>query len=260
MSPRDPSRRSALTAGLLLGPLAFANVKADSAALRVGYWDNPPDVVAYQRSGMDGPVRAVVEHAAAAAGCRIDWRRTVLAKGLEDLGAGRLDALAYISQVTPERATFGWGGASMGQRAREMHFALRKSDGRVIERWSDLKGLKIGFVKGRYYFRRFHEDDTLIAVGLGSETEMAHSIMSGEIDIILTNNRLRLQQQLLLAGFNEIRFAALTVREDQDVILLNSRAPEVEPALRRLDQQISEMRRRGVIADIFVAYGVAPPK
>jgi ABC-type amino acid transport substrate-binding protein len=260
MSLRNPSRRGVLSAGLVLGSLVFSHARAAPQPLRLGYWDNPPDFVAYQRAGQDGPVFAVVEHAAAAIGARVDWRRVTPGSGLEEIAAGRLDALAFVSHLTPERLKVGWGGASMGMRAREVHFALRKSDAHVIDRWSDLKGLKIGYVRSRYYMQRFHEDTSLTTVGFESETDMARAMLSGGIDTIVTNNRMRLQQQLLVVGFNEFRFAGLVVREDQDVMLLNSRASAAEPVLRRLDAEIAQMRRRGVIADIFVAYGVAPPK
>ena len=260
MSPLSPSRRGVLSTALALGPLALIPARAAPQVLRMGCWDNPPDFVAYQRSGQDGPVFAVVEHAAAEIGCRVAWRRVNPGLGLVELAAGRLDALAFVSHVTPERAQAGWGGASMGKRAREIHFALRKSDAHVIDRWGDLKGLKIGYVRSRYYMQRFHEDTALTTVGFESETDMARAMLSGGIDTIVTNNRMRLQQQLLVVGFNEFRFAGLVVHEDQDVMLLNSRAPAAEPVLRRLDAEIAQMRGRGVIADIFVAYGVAPPK
>lgn len=260
MSLRNPSRRAAISAGLALGPLASCRVWADADLLRIGYWDNPPDVVAYPRSGVDGPVRALVDHAAAASGSKVEWRRVTLRKGLEEIGAGRLDALAFVSQVTPDRAQVGWGGNSMGKRSRELHFALRRTDTRSIDRWTDLKDLRIGVVKGRYYTRRFHDDAALNVVGFESETDMAHAMLSGEIDTILTNNRVRLQQQLLQAGFNEIRFAALSAREDQDLMLLNSRRSNAEPALRRLDATLADMRKRGLISEIFIGYGVEPPK
>lgn len=249
----------ALLCALLCCLPARAAPPTDSRpVLVVSYRDNPPDMVAYCAERHSGPLRHVLEEAAARVGHRIEWQHLSLANSLRALKEGQVDIVPYLFTKTSERAAIGRFSETLGGKMRTVSFLVRKEDGRSISRFADLEAFTIGYRRDSYYFSEFHENRTLKTVAYEKDSDMVRDFVAGRTDMLVVNNKAATERAFLSLGFNEFKYAGLDYRRDAHLYLLYSLDRSKQALFDRLDQALVQMRQEGLVADIYRSFDTMP--
>lgn len=232
---------------------------ADSRpVLVVSYRDNPPDMVAYCAERHSGPLRHVIEEAAARIGHRVEWKHLSLANSLRALKEGQVDIVPYLFTKTLERSGIGRFSETLGGKMRTVSFLLRKEDGRSVGRFADLAAFTIGYRRDSYYFSEFHESPALKTQAYEKDGEMVRDFVAGRIDMLIVNNKAATERAFLSLGFNEFKYADLDYRRDAQLYLLYTLDKRRQSLFDRLDREIVQMRQEGLVADIYRSFDTMP--
>ena len=245
-----------LLAGILCGS-AWADTRP---ALVVSFRDNPPDLVDYCGNNQSGPLRYAIEEAASRVGYRVEWRNLPLASSLRGLKEQRVDIVPYLFTKTSERAAIGRFSESLGGKMRTVSFFMAKDDARNVRKFADLEQFSIGYRQDSFYFTEFHESKTLNAHAFEKDKDMARAFVAGTINMVVVNNRATIERAFLELGFNEFRYADLSYKRDAQLYLLYSFDARKQAVFDRLDQAIVQMKREGLMADIYRSFDTMPLK
>lgn len=226
--------------------------------LVVSFRDNPPDMVVYCGDSHAGPLRSVIEEAAERIGHQVKWKSLSLSASLRELADGKLDVIPYLFNKTTDREAIGRFSDGLGGRSRVTSFLIGKDASLSISRFSDLSAFTIGYRKDSYYFPEFHDSRTLRTVAYEVDGKMVRDFVAGKIDAIVLTNKPTIERTFQTLGFNDFKYAELTYTRDASLYLLYSRDPRKQALFDRLDQAIMEMKREGLIADIYDSFGAEP--
>lgn len=226
--------------------------------LVVSFRDNPPDMVVYCGDSHSGPLRYVIEEAAERIGHRVQWKRLNLSNSLRELAEGRLDVIPYLFNKTTDREAVGRFSDGIGGRSRVTSFLIGKDASFSVARFSDLNAFTIGYRKDSYYFPEFHDSRTLRTVPYEVDGKMVRDFVAGKIDAIVLTNKATIERAFQTLGFNDYKYAELTYTRDASLYLLYSRDPHKQALFDRLDRTLAEMKREGLITDIYESFGTEP--
>jgi len=252
-------RRLATCLGLLAMWFSGTAFAADARpVLVVTYRDNPPDLVSYCAGRHSGPLRYVIEEAAARVGHRVEWRKLNLANSLRALKEGSVDIVPYLFTKTSERSAIGRFSETLGGKGRTVSFLMRKNDSRNVLQFADLEGFVIGYHKDSYYLPEFHESPRLKTVPYERDAEMVKDFIAGTIDMVAVNNKAGTARAFLALGFNEYKYAEFNYKRDAFLYLLYSLAPSKQTLFDRFDRALAQMRQEGVMTDIYRSFDTMP--
>ena len=125
--------------------------------------------------------RLIIEEAAKKIGYKIKWRNAPFPRSLEDLKNGVIDILTRTVR-TEEREKFINYLGPIGYQEKNILFLVKKGQENLINRYEDLKGLKLAVKRKAAYFKRFNEDTTLNKRGLLDDDNMVQMFDLGRFD------------------------------------------------------------------------------
>lgn len=247
----------ALSLALLSGWAAGADTRP---VLVASFRDNPPDMVSYCGGKHSGPLRYVLEEAAARIGYRIEWRHLSLADSFREIKAGSIDILPYLHANTAERAAIGRFSVALGTKPMLISFMMRNNDSRSVKQFADLAAFFIGYRKDSFYFTEFHESEILKTVPYEQEARMGRDLTHGRLDMIAVNSRSAFERACLGLGFNEFKYADLSYQRDAQLYVMYSHDKNKQDLFDRFDQVLLQMKQEGLIADIYRSFDMMPLK
>jgi polar amino acid transport system substrate-binding protein len=241
----------ALSLALLSGWAIGADTRP---VLVASFRDNPPDMVSYCGGKHSGPLRYILEEAAARIGYRIEWKRLSLADSFREIKAGSIDILPYLHTKTAERAAIGRFSVSLGAKPLLISFMMRNDDSRSVKQFADLAAFSIGYRKDSFYFTEFHESKMLKTVPYEQEVQMGRDFINGRLDMIAINNKQAAERAFLGLGFNEFKYAELSYQRDAQLHVMYSHDKSKQELFDLFDQVLLQMKEGGLIADIYRSF------
>lgn len=265
---RHRRRLLAAPVAALLAPAA--GVRAMPAGARppmrprlvVAFLDSPPEMVVYSKGRHSGILQYILEEAARRADCELEWREMPFGNSLSGLKDGSVDIVTNVRFRTAERELFARFSINLGNIPSNIYFLQNSSDLREIKSLSDLNGLRVGYRDGVYYFNEFEKLPKVDRLPFVDNDSMARSFAVREVDVLVVNNKISTERSLKSVGVNASRYRYAGLEMNQEIMgtyMMYSRKPDLHTVFDRLDAELKNMLREGVIASIYRSFDAVPP-
>jgi ABC-type amino acid transport substrate-binding protein len=226
------------------------------------YRDGYPDMVTYSEGKHSGPLRYVTEEAAKRIGYVVEWKHGSFKTSMAGLADGSVDIVPYIFYKTPERELESWFSTSLGLRPRPVYFMVhRNSDAhKNLKTFEDLARYKIGFRGKSYYFSEFHAADNLTKVAFDLLADLAQGFIHNKVDVMAITDKWEAEREMVALGYDNYEYAELKFEKVSDMYYFYSRLPAREAVLKRFDQAVVQLKKEGMIDEIYRSFDVEPPQ
>ncbi len=221
--------------------------------LQADFRHRPPEMtVETENYHLSGPLKDVMDQAAARLGHTIEWRVVPFIRSLHNLRNHKTDIVPRVIH-TQERTAF---IDYIGPIAMERHdiYFLTRSNGPQIAQYQDLKSLQIGVKRGTVYFEKFDQDTTLNKITVADDFNLARMLRAGRIDAAIV-----LDMPAMLAELQTIDFNGY---QQSEYVYPNEMGnyygmPLNHPQARAFNQTLAEMKQDGTIDAIYHRYGLS---
>ncbi|WP_320174784.1 transporter substrate-binding domain-containing protein [Maridesulfovibrio sp.] len=133
-------------------------------------------------------------------------------------------------------------------------FYTLKESGFTINKYEDLKRMKIGYTRNSAYFPRFDADSSLYKIDKDSEKQLLDMLTAGRLDVIIGTDcqvdyelRIRKQQGIIVKQ-------PYTPDYSIDLYIGASKKSRWNFRMRELNKVLRELKKQGVIKDIAEKY------
>ncbi|GAB6054384.1 hypothetical protein JCM17960_32040 [Magnetospira thiophila] len=243
----------ALATLLLFGPLSLA-LAADKL-LHADFRHRPPEMIV-EGEQISGPLKEILEQAAALNGYDVQWRVVPFSQSLEGLRDGTVDIVPRTIRRTDRESFVDFAGP-LDMQKKEIVFLVHKGEEGKIQSFEDLHSLKVGVKPKTAYFDRFDRDEAIEKLSLDGDFEMVRAFIDGRVDTVATLDRPPLESALVGLGFADYSFATyrhtLTIGNYYGV----SKKTAHPGLFAALDQTLNEMVSDGLVNEIYRKYDAA---
>ncbi|MBF0189146.1 MAG: transporter substrate-binding domain-containing protein, partial [Magnetococcales bacterium] len=210
----------------------------------------PPEMIV-DGDYVSGPLKEILEKAAARIGYEVEWEPIPFSQSLADLKSGAVDIVPRTIRK-PEREAFIDFLGPIGRQQKDILFLVPVGNNHTIRTYDDLSGLKIGIKAKTAYFPRFDSDDTLNKVAAtGGDYELARLLIEGRVDTVAVLDRGAMESALAGLGYHHqsyARFRHHQVIENYYALSKKSRHPVLKTAL---NGALKAMTASGDVAEIY---------
>lgn len=247
-----------LICGCLVG--IFFAVEAFSAplpkVLRADFRHRPPEMVLDEKHNrMTGPVKDILEEAAAKVGYSIEWTARPFARSLYELQVGTVDIVPRTIR-TPEREAFIHFLGPISIQERDILFLVKTGEEARIKSYEDLYKVTVGVKRRTVYFERFDGDQALNKVESIDDENMARMFIMGRFDTMAVLDRAAIESVLTKLEYE--RFSYADFRQQNRIehyFGMSNKSPHLA-IFDALNQALLEMVASGRIKQIYLSYGL----
>jgi ABC-type amino acid transport substrate-binding protein len=219
--------------------------------------DKPPSMFLYSPGRFAGPLRFVLEEAASEIGYVVDWQQEALSVSLAGLHNNTIDIVPHIRSRTQDRENLYRYSVSLMNQKRSIYFALRDNQANAINALGDLQGLTVGYPQGNHFTDEFQNASAFKKNSYRTIELMVLAFNRQEIDVMVVSSKRQIEQQLKIIGASDVKYATFTLDNNPGLYFLYSKHPTQQAVYDRLDQALIEMKKQGLIEDIFHSFAVA---
>lgn len=173
-------------------------------------------------------------------------RLIMMKKGELDMMCGLLrrpEREAYIHFIDPPYKT-----------RSDTIFFVQKDSGRRIESYEDLKGLKIGVVRGLKYFLQFDRDTTLVTEAADQTTTNFKKLLLGRLDTMVQSESHGIHIIHKMGIAQEVDIADFRFSEEKKVYFGISRHSWMMKSLDLIEAILKKMIDSGRVRQIYTEY------
>ncbi len=222
--------------------------------LKADFRQRPPEMVVDSKTNqLSGPLKEVIEQAAAQIGYNIEWRKVPFIRSLYNLKNNETDIVPRVIK-TPEREQYIRYIGPIAVQNHDVEFITTVS-GPKIETYNDLLPLRIGVKRGTAYFQRFDADKSLIKIIVKDDFNLARMLKAERIDTAAVIDFSSFLSELNVIHFTEIQKANYVY---PNKIGNYYGMPLNSPVAQQLNQVLLEMVENGNIDAIYHKYGITP--
>lgn len=238
------------------GTLAVAHEKE----LRADYRQRPPEMIVDGKTGQgSGPLIEILDEAAAKIGYQVRWRNAPFQRSYKELQLGSVDIVPRVILTEKRKAFVAYLGP-IGYQQKDIVFLVRKGQEASIKSYDDLKKRKVGTKRDTAYFKRFNEDKTIDKVLSLDDENMAKMFAANRFDTMVILDVPAIEKALRDIGFSDYAYA--NYKHIQKIgnhygMSKKSRHITIYPDL---NAALLEMVESGRVREIYVKYGVLPPR
>lgn len=203
-------------------------------------------------SGFDGIDQELLQELSARTGIAIYPLHYPFARALQDMQSGRVDIMTSLAK-TPERARY-IGYLSTSYYQCHTAFYALPAVAMQIQRYEDLYGKKIGFVRGSAYFEPFDSDSRLIKNGASNENQLPGKVLKQRNQLFIGADcqvEYALQSMGLTGKIVPTRYDP---EKQIDLYIGYSKAAGIEKEAAALDKALGEMVAEGWVAKLINSY------
>lgn len=248
-------RRLSLALFLLLAFLGSAS--GANKILKADIRHRPPEMIVDGKF-FSGPLKEILEEAAAQIGRTVKWRSVPFSQSYVDLKGGRVDVVPRTIKKSEREAFIHFLGP-IGQQHKDILFLVKKGRESSIRRYEDLRKLTIGVKAKTAYFKDFDKDPAIKKRTFeGGDYGLARMLIEERADAIAILDKAAMESALAGLGFKE--FAYAVYRHGQTIenyFGLSKKSPLAKLAP-ELDRILEEMAASGRVDAIYAKYGAAP--
>lgn len=194
-------------------------------------------------SGFDGFDQELLQELASRSGVEIYLLRYPFARSLQDLKVGKIDLITSLAK-TPQREKY-IGYFSQPYYQCHTAFYAQPNVAKVIRDYNDLKGRKIGYMRGSVYFERFDNDASLNKDPVLSESQLPGKLLKGRNSVFVGTD-CQMDYLLIKNGLSD-QIVKTAYRPTQAVNLYigYSKAAGIEREVLRLDAAMTQLIAEG---------------
>ncbi|WDE02540.1 substrate-binding periplasmic protein [Thalassomonas actiniarum] len=222
--------------------------------------DQPPNMFYYSKGRFSGPLRVMLEQATSEIGYALEWRQAALSASLTGLADNSVDIVPHIRSRTREREKLYRYSISIREEQRSIYFAQWEHDPKVISNLNDLEGMAVGYPQGNYFNTQFQQASHFKKEPYSSIESMVMAFHRQEITVMLVSSKREVEQRLQAVGARSVKYADFTLDDNPELYFLYSKNPALQAVYDRLDQALSDMKKRGEVEDIFHSFALAAPE
>ncbi|MCP4105525.1 MAG: ABC transporter substrate-binding protein [Desulfobacteraceae bacterium] len=147
----------------------------------------------------------------------------------------------------------------MGYQQKNILFLVRKGQESLINRYEDLKGLKIEAKRKTAYFKRFDEDTALNKQENNDDDNMVRMFEKGRFDTMPVLDPVALEN--VMAKYNITNYAYANYKYVQKVGNYYGMSKKSSKAgiYHQLNENLLNMAKSGKVTEIYLRYGIEPP-
>ncbi len=241
--------------GMLLGLLVSGPVQAKKM-LFAAMDDWPPFIIdthtVSSDSGFDGIDRELLQELSSRTGIDIYLLRYPFVRALQDMQAGRVDLITSLAK-TPARSQFLGYLSTPYYQCHPAFYAL-PAMAKQIRTYEDLKGKKIGYVRGSAYFEPFDSDKQLTKNGVMNENQLPGKLLKQRNDLFVGAD-CQVDYALRETGLTG-KIVPTVYRPPQkiDLYIGYSKAAGIEKETVLLDKALADMVAEGWVARLANSY------
>jgi len=203
-------------------------------------------------SGFDGIDRELLQELSTRTGIDIYLLRYPFVRALQDMQGGRVDLLTSLAK-TPARSRYiGYLSTSYYQ-CRPAFYAL-PAMAQQVRSYADLRGKKIGYVRGSAYFEPFDSDRRLNKNAVMNESQLPGKLLKQRNQLFIGTD-CQVDYSLHEMGLSK-QIVRTAYQPDQhiDLYIGYSKAAGIEKEVALLDKALAEMVAEGWVARLVNSY------
>ncbi|MBF0589546.1 MAG: transporter substrate-binding domain-containing protein [Magnetococcales bacterium] len=240
---------------LLLQVVGYAH--GAERVLKADIRHRPPEMIVDGQI-FAGPLKEIMEEAAAQLDARIEWRSVPFFESLKGLQAGTVDIVPRTIR-TPERETFISFLGPISTQRKEIQFLVRDGQESSIQSYGDLHKLTVGVKKDTSYFAPFDKDIAIARrPSVGGDYALARLFLDGGVDTVAVLDRAAMESALAGLGFKGHAYARYQhVRMLENYFGLSRESPHAAlfPELNRV---LKGMAESGRVEEIYAKHRIEP--
>ncbi len=222
--------------------------------------DKPPSMFIYSQGRFSGPLRLVLEEAAANIGYAVKWQQEGLSASFSKLQSNTIDIIPHIRSKTTERERLYRYSEPLGRQKRSIYLALRHNEPKKINVLNDLKGMNVGYQEGNHFNDTFQNANHFNKKAYLTIELMVLAFNRQEIDVMVVSSKRPIEQGLTAIGARQVKYANYTIDDSPELYFLYSKNLTQKAVYIKLDAELVKMREQGVIEDIFRSFSFIPQK
>jgi len=206
---------------------------------------------------LSGPIKDILDEAAASMGLTIAWQIVPFARSLDDLHNG---APVIVPRVlrTADRETFVRYLGPIAVQHRIVRFAARPDRAVAIRGYEDLKSLKIATLRGTATFPEFDSDGSLDKQLMTDDVARVRLLEARRVDAIISIDQRTLSLAFQAIKFTDWAWAPYEVTMDGGNYYGISRNGPLARRADALDRALQRLVETGRVREIYLAYGLDP--
>lgn len=230
--------------------LEFNSIQAD-------FRHRPPEMQ-IENGQFSGPLKDILDEAAAKIGFQVIWRQVPFARSLQMLRNGQTDIVPRTIRTTEREGFINYLGP-IAHQVKNIVFVVKKGSEASIQQYQDLQGLKIAVKRKTAYFPKFNQDTSLSKEELLDDDNMVRMFEKGRFDVMAVLDKDALQAAMTKYDITNFAYAHYQYKQ----IIANyygmSQTSKNAILFHDLIQALKEMLEQGRIGDIYKKYGLTLP-
>lgn len=242
---------------LLFLSFSTTPASAENKLLRADFRHRPPEMVITD-GHRSGPLKVVLEEAAADIGYKIKWRNAHFARSIKDIEKGKIDIIPrMIRNVAREKFANYLG--PIGYQKKDILFLVKKGQENLINTYEDLHGLRIEVKRKTAYFERFDQDTTLIKRENLDDENMAKMFKYGRFDTMPVLDKLSLEAALKKIDMVDYSYANYRYVNRIGNYYGMSKNSTNASVYSKLNESLLKLTQSGRVEEIYREHSVKPP-
>lgn len=247
--------RAAWLLCLLLASLSLRAAEPAPLVVVTDLW--PP----FRMQGTDGSLQGLdidlLNQLSQRTGLRFDVQRAPWARGLAELEQGRADLMAGLAK-TPEREAY-IDYLPRPYYACSPRFYAAPTHAVSLQRYEQLRGLRIGYVLESAYFEPFDSDATLNKVAVTTETQLLEMLTRGRLQAVIGTD-CQVDYQLRESAWSgQVAKVAYRPEARTELYIGFSRQRDLRAEYQKLSDALDQLQAEGWITKAALRYQGATP-
>lgn len=215
----------------------------------------PPELVV-DNGVISGPLRDILDEAAAKVGLNLTWENVPFPRSLQDLQSGRDVIVPRVRRIQDREPYILFLGPIAVQK-REVAFLGLKGKA-VVTKYEDLAALTIGVKRGTTYFERFNTDKALRKIESTDDQTLVSMLLAGRFDVIATVDRASLDSVLKADKVTDAVYSPYAEAIDGENHYAIARNGGLAKRAAELDAIFKNMAATGRVREIYGKYNLNP--
>lgn len=230
----------------------------DEKLLKADYRPRPPEMIVGEGENISGPLKDILDEAAARHGYRVEWRVVPFPKSLHDLEIGQVDIVPRVIRTT-ERENFVQFLGPIGYQNKDINFLVHKGQEGRIRTYEDLRSLGVGVKLKTAYFDPFDGDATIHKVASSDDSSLARMFIGGRFETIALLDRSAMEGVLAGLNFKDYAFADYSFHQKIGNFYGMSKKSPFTALFSALNMTLTEMSASGRVTELYKIHHVEPP-
>ncbi|MBF0134507.1 MAG: ABC transporter substrate-binding protein [Magnetococcales bacterium] len=231
---------------------------AEEKLLKADYRPRPPEMIVGEGEQISGPLKDILDEAAARNGFRVEWHVVPFPKSLHDLEVGSVDLVPRVIRTT-DRENFVQFLGPIGYQDKDIHFLVHKGQESRIRVYEDLHSLVVGVKLKTAYFDPFDGDKAIRKETSSDDSSLARMFIGGRFETIALLDRPAMEGVLAGLDFKDYAFADYHFHQKIGNFYGMSKKSPHAASFPALNATLAEMSASGRVTELYKIHSVDPP-